>query len=193
MRSRKEGNLTTLVGFLVGYISGQPGRHKQALRPAHGPFRTGPYGPGPVEKHDSPGPKIQTAKIRSGPVFNRAERADRWRKAHEKAIWLEPLDRPSNPPPLVPFPLLLDRFHSPSPHNASSSPIPNPNPKAMAPSPAASPLHRQRHLVRVRAGGARVRRGRSKASTPSVPSSLVPSRAPRRGRGNLTCNPAKLR
>ena len=49
-------------------IVDQGGRHAQAFRPARGPFRTGPYGPGPVEKHDGPGPEIQTAKfsVRSG-------------------------------------------------------------------------------------------------------------------------------
>ena len=46
----------------------QGGRHEQAFRPARGPFRTGPYGPGPVENLVGPGCNFRPEKlsVRSG-------------------------------------------------------------------------------------------------------------------------------
>ena len=44
------------------------GRHEQAFRPARGPLRTGPYGPGPVGKLVGPGCNFRPEKmsVRSG-------------------------------------------------------------------------------------------------------------------------------
>ena len=119
----------------------QPGRHERAFRPARGPFRTGPYGPGPTEKLAGPSPEKETEifSVRSGlyPGRPSGPQAARPIKCTDQAIEAHP--EPSDPLPS--FHSALARFLLRSaPDSASSSvPLSLTLTQATAPLPAALP------------------------------------------------------